>query len=122
MLKAIVSIYFLFSVQVFACESPEAIVAKRNLKLEMSVIASNIANINTTRTPEGGPYKRRTLICKNSNCELVENLGETKKYIPDHPDASGDGYVRFPKIDLNEEISNMIEAQRDYDKIISDCN
>ena len=58
-----------------------------NKRLEMNVIASNIANISTTRTPEGGPYNKKEFFCKNENCKIVAHANYITKYLPDHLDA-----------------------------------
>ncbi len=92
-----------------------------NKRLEMNVIASNIANISTTRTPEGGPYNKKELVCKNENCEIVAHANFITKYQPDHLDADDSGYVKFPDIKIEAEMSAMLVAARDYEKIFTDC-
>lgn len=62
-----------------------------NKRIEMNVISSNIANLNTTRTSEGGPYQRQEFICSNSKCEIID------------------------------EMSNMIKVTRDYEEIVASC-
>lgn len=112
-------------------------------RMRMNTISSNIANINTTKTPEGGPYRRKDVVFEAM--PEVKNFGEilsvnspqadmqrvqvtdvtssTKapllKYIPDHPDANSDGYVAFPDINLMEEMTNMIQATRSYEANVS---
>ena len=106
-------------------------------RMRMNTISSNIANINTTRTPEGGPYRRKDVIFEaipeaKSFGEIL-NTADTKvnrvqvtdvhvdrrapllKYEPDHPDARPDGYVAYPNINLMEEMANMIQATRAYE-------
>ena len=113
-------------------------------RLRMNTISSNIANINTTRTPEGGPYRRKDVVFESM--PEAKNFGEIltgskrdiqrvqvtdinvdrgaprMKYEPDHPDANEEGYVAYPNINLMEEMTNMIQATRAYDANISAMN
>lgn len=108
-------------------------------RMRMNTISSNIANINTTRTPEGGPYRRKDVLFESM--PEVRNFGEILgvnspradmqrvqvtdvvsdrkapllKYEPDHPDANEEGYVAYPNINLMEEMTNMIQATRAYE-------
>ncbi len=103
-------------------------------RLRINVISSNIANINTTRTPEGGPYKRKDVVFEASLIEnknsfanqleletvKVKNIVEDNrppilKYDPSNPDADKDGYVKMPNINLMEEMVNLINASRSYE-------
>ncbi len=106
-------------------------------RLRINVISSNIANINTTRTPEGGPYKRKDVVFEavpfkeksfdetlNDTVNLkkveVAKIVEDKrppimKYDPGHPDANKDGYVAYPNINIMEEMVNLINASRSYE-------
>ena len=112
----------------------------------MNVISSNIANINTTRTPNGGPYRRRDVIFgalpaeKNFLKELlsqepddgtrhVKVLGIVEdsrapkmKYDPNHPDANEEGYVALPNIDISEEMTNLMIAKRSFEANIAAIN
>lgn len=105
----------------------------------MNSIASNIANINTTRTPEGGPYRRKDVVFsalpdgkdfgeilsvsdpKNdyNRVQVTDVVYDKKaplpKYDPTHPDADADGNVYYPNINLMEEMTNMIQASRSYE-------
>jgi len=108
----------------------------------MNTISSNIANINTTRTPEGGPYRRKDIVfeaipdarnfgeiltsapdLKTQRVQVTDVLVDRKapllKYEPDHPDANEDGYVAYPNINLMEEMTNMIQATRSYEANVS---
>lgn len=108
----------------------------------MDTISSNIANINTTRTPEGGPYRRKDVVfesmpeAKNfgeiltrtedrntERVQVTDIVVDTKepllKYEPNHPDANSEGYVAYPNINLMEEMTNMIQATRAYEANIS---
>ena len=108
-------------------------------RFRLNVIASNLANQNTTRTPEGGPYRRRDVVFQatppapdektvggptNSNMhtmsvQVVEVITDPSppvmKYQPDHPDANADGYVAYPNINTFEEMVNMLSATRSYE-------
>ena len=110
--------------------------------LRMEVLASNIANINATRTPEGGPYRRRDVVFqskpmgKNFDEVLASAAGNTatgvevvkvvedpspflEKFDPAHPDAGPDGYVKFPNVDVVSETVNIQEAARAYEANIA---
>jgi len=113
-------------------------------RARMNIISSNLANINTTRTPEGGPYKRKDVVfatCPNSSfrsmlsCQMAPNASEVRvvgivsdpsppqlKYDPRHPDANKDGYVAMPNINLMEEMVNMISATRSYEASVAAIN
>lgn len=93
-----------------AVQKDEACAVKKEARMQSNIIASNIANWNTTRTPEGGPYKRKSLTCKNHVCEIVESVAFTEEYEPDHPDADMAGFVKYPKVDINEEMTAMLKA------------
>ncbi|MNJ93217.1 Flagellar basal-body rod protein FlgC [compost metagenome] len=108
-------------------------------RMRMNTIASNIANINTTQTPEGGPYRRKDVVfeampdAKNfgeiitstdphgsfQRVQVSDVISDRKapllKYEPDHPDANAEGYVAYPNINLMEEMTNMIQASRGYE-------
>ena len=115
-------------------------------RTRMKVISSNIANINTTRTPSGGPYRRRDVIFgalpaeKNFQEELlsqtvdkgtrhVKVLGVVEdsrapklKYDPNHPDANEEGYVSLPNIDIAEEMTNLMISKRSFEANIASIN
>lgn len=112
-------------------------------RMRMNTISSNIANVNTTRTPEGGAYRRKDVVFEsmpdtrnfgeilgvNSPREDINRVqvtdvisdlkGPLMKYEPDHPDANEDGYVAYPNINIMEEMTNMIQAQRAYEANVS---
>jgi flagellar basal-body rod protein FlgC len=114
-------------------------------RMRMNTISSNIANINTTRTPEGGPYRRKDVIFEATpeaksfgeilttqpqkdvarvqvTDVLVDRKAPVLKYEPDHPDADENGYVAYPNINLMEEMANMIMATRAYEANVSAMN
>lgn len=75
------------------------------LHQKKALIESNIANIHTTRSPEGGYYKRRmTGLCKNGFCLIqTDERSPILKYEPKSPDANKQGYVAYPNINLDQE-------------------
>jgi len=117
-------------------------------RLRMDTISQNIANINTTRTENGTPYRRRVVIFeeKNSGSSFSDYLTESSKekynigsgvrvariiedtsdfkrtYDPGHPDADEDGYVLMPNVDIITEMVNMISATRAYEANITSIN
>ncbi|RYZ77274.1 MAG: flagellar basal body rod protein FlgC [Proteobacteria bacterium] len=111
-------------------------------RMRMNTISSNIANINTTRTPEGGAYRKKDVVLEampeaRSFGEILTSAPEKDvsrvqvtdiavdrkaplmKYEPDHPDANEQGYVAYPNINLMEEMANMIQATRAYEANVS---
>lgn len=102
----------------------------------MNTIASNMANVNSTRTEEGGPYKRRDVIFSTmpvgGNPEELEGVQveEVIKderpprmvYDPGHPDADKDGFVAMPDINIIEEMVNMMTAFRAYEAAVATFN
>lgn len=99
----------------------------------MDVIASNLANIETTHTKEGGPYRRRMVVISTRPVkgfqeilalqaegagvdEIVEDESPfIKVFNPGHPDADEDGYLRKPNVDLIVETTNMLMARRAFE-------
>jgi flagellar basal-body rod protein FlgC len=110
----------------------------------MDTIASNLANIETTRTPEGGPYKRKDVIfaalpldefaatLENALADQVRRVAVTDVvedqsppkmiFNPNHPDANTEGYVAMPNINLMEEMVNLINATRSFEANIQSVN
>jgi len=95
-------------------------------RTRMNVISSNIANAHTTRTDEGGPYRRRDVIFRENPFEnqlsavtvegIVNDPTPGKKvYDPSSPDADGQGYVTNPNVNLMEEMVNMIGATQAFE-------
>jgi len=103
----------------------------------MDVIASNLANIETTHTKKGGPYRRKMVVMSPKPVEnfnkaltlqaegvkiddIVEDKSPFKKtYNPSHPDANKNGYVLKPNVDLVVEITNMLMARRAFEANIA---
>jgi flagellar basal-body rod protein FlgC len=114
--------FLMFTFQYATASSITACDLKWQARMEMNLISSNIANANTTRTPEGGPYQRQVLICEDTLCEVLE-LGSViyMKYEPDHPDASEYGIVTYPDINVESEMQDLIQANRRYEAAASIC-
>ncbi len=98
----------------------------RAQRTRMNVISSNIANANTTRTAEGGPYRRRDVIFRENAFEkelfsvevedIVEDSSQGNRiFDPGNPDADEDGYVRMPNVNIMEEMVNMVGATRSFE-------
>jgi flagellar basal-body rod protein FlgC len=85
----------------------------------LEVIAANIANVETTRTPEGGPYKRQVAVAEGDPktgqlaTRVVEDVQPGRKvYDPGHPDADADGFVTYPNVNLTSELVDLMIARR----------
>jgi flagellar basal-body rod protein FlgC len=117
-------------------------------RLRMNIIASNLANINTTKTPQGGPYRRKDVSIRpvgleemggNSGSSFGSELDRHVKgvevvrvtedqspprliYKPSHPDANEKGYVAMPNINMITEMVSMMNAQRSYEASITAVN
>jgi len=100
----------------------------------MDVIAGNLANLETTRTENGGPYRRKMVVMSTKQPDqgfnnifslqiegvqiedIVEDKSPFKKvYNPSHPDADNQGYLRKPNVDLIVETTNMLMARRAFE-------
>ena len=121
-------------------------------RLRMDVISENIANVNTTRTLQGGPYRRKTVLFQEIQetpfgalmRDTVRDVGERRRpplgmgvrvagvvpdysvgpmiYDPAHPDANAEGYVQMPNVNIVQEMVNMISASRSYEANITAIN
>ena len=98
------------------------------------LLVENLANAETTRTPEGGPYRRKDVVFTTDNrpaafadalheefgggtgvqvAEVVRDQREpVMRYLPGHPDANQDGYVEYPNVDVNTELVDLMVARR----------
>lgn len=118
----------------------------RAQRIRMNTISSNIANVNTTNTPEGGPYRRKDVVMEalpeaKSFGDMMTAMDPQKsmsrvqvtdihvdqsapqlKFEPDHVDADENGYVAYPNVNLMEEMANMIQATRSYEANVSALN
>ena len=111
-------------------------------RTRMNITASNLANVDTTRTAEGGAYKPRHAIVaavplsqtfdevlgdvmhdKVASAEVVSVQAEQGQgrmvYDPQHPDANGEGYVEYPNLSVVGEMTNMVTATRSYEANVS---
>ena len=86
----------------FARGSTEDVCSEmRSEQMRLALLASNISNVNTTRTPGGGPYKPfEKISCVNGGCRFVRGNSALYKYEPGHPDAGLNGYVAYPNINV----------------------
>jgi flagellar basal-body rod protein FlgC len=105
------------------------------------VLVENIANSETTRTPEGGPYRRKDAIFSSQvvpsafasqlDSELngltgvsvtgisVDSREPERRYMPGHPDADPDGYVSMPRVNPAEDMVDLMGASRSYEANVS---
>ncbi len=102
-------------------------------RARMAATASNIANAQTTKTPEGGPYRRRDPVFTSEgvggpfsgrlaramrkvevNRVAVDSRPPLIRFAPGHPDADAQGMVALPRVNTVEELSNMMSATRSY--------
>ena len=103
-------------------------------RTRLNVTASNLANAETTRTADGGPYLRRDPIFETGEVESFDKtihrnlrsveVAEIRQdttsptrwvHDPEHPDANADGYVEYPNVDVVDEMVNMTLASRGYE-------
>lgn len=85
----------------------------------LDVISQNISNAETTRTSEGGPYKRKVVVFQPdgqggvSASQVVEDTRPgSEDYDPGHPDADANGFVKRSNVDINTEIVDLMIARR----------
>lgn len=114
-------------------------------QLRMDVISENIANANTTRTQNGGAYRRKTVVFTEKDTtsfdhilngylgyykpngvkvtQVVEDPSDLRLvYEPDNPDANEDGYVEYPNVDTVTEMTNLIDSSRAYEANVTAFN
>ena len=114
-------------------------------KLRMNVISQNIANADTTRTENGGPYARKMVVLESREGKsfssilnevsngskyygvavksiVEDNQGFKPVYNPAHPDADANGYVMMPNVDTTTEMVDMISATRSYEANVTAFN
>lgn len=114
--------------------SSSAMTAERT---RMNLISSNLANANSTRSAEGGPYKRKDAVftatpftnalqqaskgvSRVDVTGIVEDSSAPRlQYDPTHPDADVKGYVALPNVNVIEEMADMISATRTYEANIT---
>jgi len=105
------------------------------------LLVENLANSETTRTPEGGPYRRKDAVFESTTFDSpfssvfnaqLESIGGVAvsgvitdtsapelRYLPGHPDANKDGYVAFPKMNPAEDMVDLMGAARSYGANVS---
>jgi flagellar basal-body rod protein FlgC len=101
------------------------------------MLVQNLANAETTRTPEGGPYRRKDVVFENASISspfssvldaefhgtegvavsevVTDTRDPERRYMPGHPDADRDGYVAFPRINPAEDMVDLMGAARSYE-------
>ena len=110
--------------------------ALRAQRVRMNAISSNLANIETTRTPDGGPYRKREVVFQSTSQGFADTLDSRLRdashgvkvshiqasnappkmvYEPAHPDADEQGMVAMPNVNLVEETADMMSASRAYE-------
>lgn len=121
--------------------SASALTAQRQ---RLDIISENIANIDTTRTGSGGPYRRKMVVLRPNEqdsfrrvlrsklkeqkggvhvAEIVEDERASKPvYDPEHPDADENGYVQMPNVELIKETIDAMSASRSYDANVTVFN
>ena len=101
------------------------------------LLVENLANAETTRTPEGGPYRRKDVVFESDSSmgtfssafhsalddnvtgvrvseTVIDNSEPDRRYMPGHPDADKEGYVAYPKINPAEDMVDLLGASRSY--------
>src|SRR5580658_2125790 len=100
------------------------------------VLVENLANAETTRTPEGGPYQRKDVVFESASVsspfasvfdsqvqavsgvavsDIITDTSEPeRRYMPGHPDADASGYVAFPRINPAEDMVDLLNSTRSY--------
>ena len=99
-------------------------------KTRLDIVAQNIANAQTTRTAQGGPYQRQVVsfeseLIKQAGGQSLQSVSVSgitadqtpgqKVYNPSHPDAGPDGFVSMPNVNLSYEMVDLITASRAYE-------
>ena len=124
--------------------SASALLAQR---LRMDVVANNVANLNTSRTVDGGPYRRQSVVFAEQGREVPfrdflqresgepgrgggvqvteireDNTPPRRVYDPQHPDADEEGYVLLPDINVVTELTDLVSARRAYEASVTVLN
>ena len=107
-------------------------------RTRINTISMNLANAKTTRTAQGGPYRRRSVVQQATDVDdpfsihmrsaldravqgvrvsavTMDNRPFKRVYEPGNPDANAEGYVMYPDINVVEEMANLMSAQRNYE-------
>lgn len=107
--------------------SASALTAER---LRMDIISSNVANVDTTRTADGGPYRRKMVVfdvgqnggVRVSKIQEDSSTPSRLIYQPEHPDANAEGWVEYPNVILVNEMVDMLAATRAYEANVTALN
>ena len=111
-------------------------------RLKLDTISSNIANVNTTRTEEGGPYQKKTVVFEESLMQKTSDLAGSInqksfgvratgiessdeiviEYNPTHPDADEFGYVNKSNVNMADEMVEMMNTIRTYEANVTATN
>jgi flagellar basal-body rod protein FlgC len=105
------------------------------------MLVQNLANAETTRTPEGGPYRRQDVVFESASVSspfssvldaevnssegvavsqiVTDTRDPERRYMPGHPDADRDGYVAFPRVNPAEDMVDLMGAARTYEANIA---
>jgi flagellar basal-body rod protein FlgC len=103
-------------------------------RIRAELLIQNMANSDTTRTPEGGPYRRQDAVFSSDlqsspfsamfqnematgvrvSDVTTDQTEPDLRYMPGHPDANADGYVAFPHVNPAEDMVNLMNASRSY--------
>jgi flagellar basal-body rod protein FlgC len=102
------------------------------------LLVENLANAETTRTPDGGPYRRKDVVFQSDGVDapfssvladqmngggstgvsvsdvIVDQRDPERRFLPGHPDADANGYVAFPRLNPAEEMVDLVSASRGY--------
>ena len=100
------------------------------------LLVENLANADTTRTPEGGPYRRKDVVFTTDSSSQFGSMFESElnaptgvrvagvvtdqrapemRYMPGHPDADKDGYVAYPRMNPSEDMVDLMDSSRGYE-------
>lgn len=110
-------------------------------RTRIEIAVSNLANAESTRGPDGGPYRRRDVVLTTDTLGRFDSaLGRAsavgvkvaaitedssparRRYDPSHPDADGEGYVALPNVNPAEEMVDMVGASRAYQANLTAIN
>lgn len=104
-------------------------------RIRLNTISSNLANVETTSTPEGGPYKKKSVLFQSKPVSFKDHLEGNlrnatqgvevtsiiedqeppqKVFNPSHPDANEEGYIELPNVSVIKEMVDMMSATRSY--------
>jgi flagellar basal-body rod protein FlgC len=113
-------------------------------RVRAEALTENLANAETTRTPQGGPYRRKDVVFESAPVSspfssvfdaqlqsvggvqvagvITDNTAPEMRYLPGHPDANAEGYVAFPHINPAEDMVDLMSAARNYEANIAAMN